>query len=80
MPGAPALGFRSRAVAEGGADREESDGRINAAFDRINSRSNGEAMGMLPDGDFCAELSLATIGPMSGASQKGGGLSCVQRS
>ena len=26
---------------------------------------------MLPDCDFCAELSLATIGPMSGASQKG---------
>jgi hypothetical protein len=41
--------------------REESDGRIDAAFDRIYSRSIGEAMGMLPDRD----------GPMSGASQKG---------
>ena len=30
----------------------KSDGRIDAAFDRIYSGSGGEAMGMLPDRDF----------------------------
>jgi hypothetical protein len=78
-PAPPHWDFAAELLLRAAQIREESHGRIDAPFDRIYSRSIGEAMGMLPDRGFCAELSLATIGPMSGASQKGG-FPCVQRS